>query len=236
LTPYYHSLHPAEISGPDLDRLLALGWYRMHQSIFTSSHVGLEDVYRVHWLRYSLDEIRNHSSHHRINNRNKRFHYIIEDFSVLHAHHRELHQRYRASINFDGAGSIEECLFGDEITGRNIYDTKCISVFDHNKLVAGGYFDVGNKAAASILHFFDPGYRRYSPGKYLILITIDFLRANGYELYYPGYVVEGNSKMNYKLFLGKEQAQYFDPETGSWKYFQESILVKQPSDRDQLFI
>lgn len=226
MTPYYNSFYPEEITGADLDKLLALGWYRMHQTIFTSSHVGLEDVYRVHWLRYALHEIRSHPSHRRIRKRNSGVHYTIEDFKDIRADHARLHQRYRASIDFDGAWSIEECLFGEKDTAQNIYHTKCISVFDGDQLIAGGYFDVGDQAAASILHFFAPSYKKHSLGKYLMLITVDYLKLNHFAYYYPGYVVEGNSKMNYKLFLGKEAAQYFDPATTAWKYFQENILVK----------
>jgi arginine-tRNA-protein transferase len=231
--PYFERFSLAKISGAELDALLAMGWYRMDQTIFTTSHVGLDDIYRVHWLRYRVREIRMHHSHRRIYNRNKNFHVTIQDFTTLEAAHEDLYKLYRASINFDGAGSIEECLFGEEITLRNIYNTKCISVFDKEKLIAGGYFDLGEKAAASILHFFDPLYKRNSLGKYLILLTINYLKLNGYELYYPGYVVEGNSKMNYKLFLGKEEAQYFDPITANWKYFQESILIKQEFNDDR---
>ena len=216
-----------------MDELLALGWYRMHQTIFTSSHIGVDDIYRVHWLRYAIHEIQNHSSHRRISNRNNDFRHTIEDVTTLRVDHVNLHQRYRASIDFDGAWSIEECLFGEAEADKNIYNTKCISVFDGNNLIAGGYFDVGDKAAASILHFFDPLYSRYSLGKYLILLTINYVKLNHYDYYYPGYVVEGVSKMNYKLFLGKEQAQYFDPETVGWKYFQESILTKKASDSNQ---
>jgi arginine-tRNA-protein transferase len=137
-----------------------------------------------------------------------------------------LHKRYRSSIDFEGALSIEDCLFGEEST-KNIFQTKCISVFDHDRLIAGGYFDVGDKAAASILHFFDPDYGKYSLGKFLILLTIDYLIHHGYDFYYPGYVVEDVAKMNYKLFLGKEDAQYFDPLTSSWKYFDVRILGKR---------
>ena len=227
MTHYYNSIRPERITGSDLDKLLALGWYRMHQTIFTSSHVGLEEIYRVHWLRYSLNEIKSHVSHRKIRKRNKDFRFTIEDFTAIRADHAELHQRYYEFIEFDGALSIEECLFGEESTDINIYNTKCISVFEGDQLIAGGYFDVGEKTAASILHFFDPLYRKNSLGKYLILLTIDYLKLNSYKFYYPGYVVEGNSKMNYKLFLGKEEAQYFDPETIRWKYFQESILIRQ---------
>jgi arginine-tRNA-protein transferase len=191
----------------------------------------MAELFRVHWLRYALIEIKSHLSHRRIRNRNKGFRFVIEDLATIRADHQELHQRYRASINFNGAISIEDCLFGDEqINPNNIYNTKCISVFDSHKLIAGGYFDVGEHSAASILHFFDPLYGRYSPGKYLILLTIDCLRQKGFTFYYPGYVVEGLPKMNYKLFLGKEEAQYFDPETSMWKYFQDNILIKQQSD------
>jgi leucyl-tRNA---protein transferase len=227
VTPYYNSFSPEELTGSDLDKLLALGWYRMHQTIFTSSHVGLEEVYRVHWLRYSLNEIQSHASHSKIYKRNAQVRVTIEDFNAVRSDHAELHQRYYASIEFEGAMSIEECLFGEESTLKNIYNTKCISVFERDQLIAGGYFDVGDNAAASILHFFDPLYKRNSLGKLLILLTIDHLKSNGFKFYYPGYVVEGNPKMNYKLFLGKESAQYFDPETVRWKYFKESILIKQ---------
>jgi arginine-tRNA-protein transferase len=225
--PYFNRLRPAEIADSDLDVLLALGWYRMEQTIFTSSHVGLDEIYRVHWLRYAVNEIQQHHSHRRISNKNKPFFVSIEDVSSIHYSHQQLYSRYRASIDFDGASTIEECLFGEEGPSRNIFKTKCISVFDNEQLVAGGYFDVGEKAAASILHFFDPLYKKNSLGKYLILLTIYYLKSNGFEYYYPGYVVEGNSKMDYKLFLGKEQAQYFDPETSSWKYFEDTILIRQ---------
>jgi arginine-tRNA-protein transferase len=232
VAPYFERLRPLELSAPVLDELLALGWYRLDQTIFTSSHVGLDDIYRVHWLRYDVKEIVAHSSHKRIYNRNRKFHFTIDDFSTIQKDHETLYAKYRAFIDFDGAGSIRECLLGEEVLDKNIYSTKCISVFDNEKLIAGGYFDLGEKSAASILHFFDPEYKKNSLGKYLILLTIDYLRENGFEFYYPGYVVEGNSKMDYKLFLGKEQAQYFDPQIVGWKYFEDRILVRRQYRND----
>jgi len=225
MQPYYHNLQPVSLSGAQLDQLLMLGWYRMHQHVFTTSHVQLDDVYRVHWLRYTLDELKPHASHQRIRKRARNFSHRIESFT-LREEHQELHQRYYAFIDFDGAPSIVDCLFGDGPTTHSIFTTKTISVYDGDNLIAAGYFDLGQEGAASILHFFDPSYARYSLGKYLILLTIDYLRANNFRFYYPGYVVEGNPKMDYKLFLGRMQAQYFEPLTADWKYFQESILGK----------
>jgi leucyl-tRNA---protein transferase len=223
MIPYYDSIYPHELTGGQLDQVLALGWYRMHQSIFATSHVEMGGTYRVHWLRYYVPGISDRATHKRIRNRNKKFHFEIEDLTTIRPDHIQLHSRYRASIDFEGALTIQECLFGG-FNKKNIFNTKCISVFDDDNLIAGGYFDVGDQAAASILHFYDPLYGRYSLGKYLILLTTDFLKANGFEYYYPGYVVEGLSKMNYKLFLGKQEAKYFDPERGTWEYFQDHIL------------
>lgn len=230
MTPYHFSLSPDFISGSDLDQYLALGWFRMHQNIFTTSHLYLDKPNQVHWLRYTLGEIKNRSTHQRIRNQAKFFKYIIEDFTIR-TEHKELHKRYRSSINFDGAGSIEECLFGDEPIFKSIYTTKCISVYDQDKLIAAGYFDLGVSAAASILHFFDPVYRQYGLGKFLILLTVDYLKANDFEFYYPGYLVEDIGKMDYKLFLGEQEAQYFDPETVSWKYFTNSPFFNKVSTR-----
>jgi leucyl-tRNA---protein transferase len=229
LTPYYDSIQPLSISPAGLDHALSLGWYRMHQGIFTCSHVNLGDVYRVHWLRYRLIDIKERESHKRILNKNKSFHYSIEDFNPLFIRpdHVELHLRYRASIDFDGARSIHECLLGDDFDGTNIFETKCISVFHGNKLIAGGYFDVGLQAGTSILHFFEPDYKKYSLGKYLILVTMNYLTKHGYRMYYPGYIVQGLNKMNYKLFLGIDAAQFFDPESQQWLYVKE--LPYQPN-------
>ncbi|MEQ1584482.1 MAG: arginine-tRNA-protein transferase [Cyclobacteriaceae bacterium] len=225
MIPFYHSLSPDAISGSELDFLLAHGWYRMHQSIFTSSHLHLEESYRVHWLRYPLAEIKNRPSHKRIRNRAKDFRYSIEELDSIRPDHEALYTTYRKSIDFDGAYSIHQSLFGEEDTGKNIFKTKCISVYDQDSLIAGGYFDVGATSAASILHFFDPLYKDYSLGKFLMLLTVDFLRSSKYEFYYPGYLVAGIDKMNYKLFIGKEATHYFDPKTISWKHFQQNILL-----------
>ena len=153
--------------------------------------------------------------------------YTIEDLTAIRFSHEELYARYRASIDFYGTLSVEQCLFGENGTGRNIYQTKCISIYDHDKLIAGGYFDLGNTAGTSILHFFDPEFKSRSLGKYLMLLTMDFLNSAGCTFYYPGYLVSGISKMNYKLFIGKEATQYFDPGSMTWKRFEEDICAPE---------
>ncbi|MFM7488092.1 MAG: arginine-tRNA-protein transferase [Cytophagales bacterium] len=224
--PYFESISPDKLTGQQLDELLALGWYRMHQTVFTCSHIGQEELHRVHWLRYPIGIITERASHRKIKKRCQSFRTVIQDFKGISQEHRALHAEYRASIDFDGPLSIKECLFGEDESHHNIFNTKCISVFDGERLIAGGYFDVGEIAAASILHFFHPNYARYSLGKWMTLATIDYMRANNLHLYYPGYVVQGVPKMNYKLFLGPTHAHYFNPEVMGWKHFKDSILKK----------
>ena len=233
---YHRTVAPDSLSASDLDRLLSMGWYRMHQNIFTTTHLrNDEKFYRVHWLRYPLAEIREHPSHRRMRKRNQSFHHTIEDFTEIQPFQEELYSLYRASIDFQGALSIEQCLFGDNGVEKNIYQTRCISIYDQNKLIACGYFDLGILSGTSILHSFDPAYKNKSLGKYMMLLTMDYLKLAGFDFYYPGYLVSGISKMDYKLFVGKGATQYFDPGSMTWKVFQDDILVPEElAPKDQL--
>ncbi len=217
MQPYFQSLSPAALSGDDLDQFLALGWYRMHQDIFTTSHIKHEEWHRVHWLRFAVGECTERRSHKRILQRAQRFTYRLSSVQSIPIAHEELYARYYQSIDFAGAPSATDCLFGEDPGHPSIFNTQCIEVHDAHRLVAVGYFDVGQSAAASILNFYDPAYARYSPGKLLILKTLEYLKQHRFSWYYPGYVVEADRKMNYKLFLGQDLAQYFDPETVAWR-------------------
>jgi arginyl-tRNA--protein-N-Asp/Glu arginylyltransferase len=233
---YHHTERPATLPGADLDRYLAAGWFRMHQEVFTTTHLFSGDqAYRVHWLRYAVQDIQERSSHRRIRRKNAGFVVSMEDFSGISSACEKLYSIYRASINFEGADSVAHALFGEGTLTGNIFSTKCITIHCGERLIAAGYFDVGDHSGASILHFFDPEFSRFSLGKYLILLTLDYLRNQRVTHYYPGYVVAGKDKMNYKLFLGEGVATYFDPATGSWRPFHRRILTPEMlSELDRL--
>jgi leucyl-tRNA---protein transferase len=224
MEPYFKIVKPPALTRSNLDQLLALGWYRMHQMIFTTSHLDADHLHPVHWLRFEVAPLPLVRSHRKILSRNRTFEIMVEDVQHIRPEYTFLHQRYFDSITFDGAPSIQNCLFGDDLPGQSIYQTKCISVWDGEKVIAVGYFDVGENSAASILHFYDPAYSRYSLGKYLILLTLEYLKKQGYRYYYPGYVIETLPKMDYKLFLGRQEAWYFDADTTTWLPFQAGII------------
>lgn len=237
MTIYHEKSAPEKLTGTELDAYLERGWYRMQQEVFTTTHVALPDFYRVHWLRYAIDNIVPRPTHRKIRNLNQDFRISVEPFRGITAEEEWLYQRYRSSITFDGADSIHECLLDSNDLNRNIFDTRCFQVWDEERLIAGGYLDLGQTSGAGILNFFDPDYRRYSLGKFLMLLKLDYLRNNGYQYYYPGYVVAGLPKMDYKLFLGEDVAEYFDADHQVWLPFRkELLLAEQITALDQLEI
>jgi leucyl-tRNA---protein transferase len=220
--PYYDVLSPAACRGEELDIMLSLGWYPMGQTIFTTSHLfsdGEDPPQRVHWLRYPVGDIRERTSHRRIRRRNREFSLELADPFCHRAELDRLYETYLNSVDFDGYPTIAKATCGRG--GGNIYDSKALVVRDGDRLAACGIFHRGARSAASVLHFYDPAYKWYSPGKFLILSTLDYCRSEGIDWYYPGYVIEGNPKMDYKLFLGEETVQYYLPEPsplrGSWQ-------------------
>ncbi|MCU0418500.1 MAG: arginyl-tRNA--protein transferase [Cyclobacteriaceae bacterium] len=224
MSPYFNIVKPAALTAAELDHLLAWGWYRTQQMIFTTSHLDAEHQHRVHWLRYPVAAIPDMRQHRKMRRRCEAFRVSLQEARTIAPEHIDLHQRYYRAIDFDGATSIQDCLFGNDPPGDSIYDTRCLTLWDGQRLVAVGYFDRGLDSAASILHFYDPEYSRYGLGKWLVLLTVDHLREQGVGYYYPGYVVESLPKMDYKLFLGCQHAQYFDPSAQHWVPFHPSIV------------
>jgi arginine-tRNA-protein transferase len=178
-------------------------------------------------MRFSINQIRQHSSHQKLKKRNNQFSVVVGPHESISVAEATLYRAYRESIDFDGYPTLQDALL-DRAEIGTIYNSQSIAVYDGEKLIAFGIFDLGEKSASSQIHCYDPAYASYSLGKYLILLTLDQMKSLGYDWYYPGYIFAGNPKMNYKLFAGKEAAEYFDPETGEWQAFVEELLEDEP--------
>lgn len=234
MTIYHRTEHPERMQPKDFDSFLELGWYRMRQYIFTCSHLfdfndtgALTGMRRVWWMRFSISQIVGHASHQKLKKRNNHFRVEFGDHEMIDPEAEALYALYRNSIDFDGYPSLQDALYGMN-ENEKIYNSKSVSVYDGKKLIALGIFDLGECAASSQIHCYDPAYSSFSMGKYLMLLTLDHLKTQGYDLYYPGYIFAGNSKMNYKLFAGKEAAEFFDPDTGEWHAFVDALLEDEP--------
>ena len=80
------SRRPKSLSPTEFDNYLSKGWYRMHQYIFSISHLlDFENfvVNRVWWLRFNVANIQSHRSHRRIRKLNAGFEVVIEKFTSV---------------------------------------------------------------------------------------------------------------------------------------------------------
>jgi len=222
--------YPDKLSPAQLDAFLAKGWYRMGQGIFTTNYI-IQDgkFFRVYWLRYNLLTWSMSKTSQKIWNANSRFTTEIVPLKI-NAELEALYALYKTSLSFEPASTVTNWLYDQQLS--NVYDSWLVEVRDHGKLVAAGIFDKSKKSIAGILNFYDPSYAKYSPGKYLMLVKICAAKERKMHWYYPGYIVQGYSKFDYKLFAGKTNAEIYVPELNEWRtydpVFLQAISAKEP--------
>ena len=110
------------------------------------------------------------------------------------------------------APTLRDSLLDGE--NLNIFDTQEVAVYDGERLVAFSFFDLGKNSVASIMGIYDPAYSKYSLGFFTMLMEIAFAQENDFEFYYPGYVVPGYERFDYKLRIG--EVQYYDLAASAW--------------------
>lgn len=191
----------------------------MHQYVFTCQYLMLDDtVCPVHWLRVDLRRAEFGKSQRQLINRNRAFSVSVTPLTLTDEL-TNLYARYRASIDFDAPESIEASLFDAAPTTVSIFDTHVIYVRDGERLISAGIFDKGMKTIAGIMNFYDPDYRKYSLGKYLMLLKINFAQQQQYDYYYPGYVVSHYPKFDYKTAAAESATEVLDAINDRWLPF-----------------
>ena len=213
--------YPEQLTGEELDAFLARGWYRMGQSIFTTHFISLRDeAYRVYWFRYDLQKLKLGKSIKRLIKLNSQFQVTIRPFE-LSEELEQLYSLYKTHIDFEAAQSIHYWLHGDQ--PANVFDTHLVEIRDNRVLVAAGVFDKGHESIAGIMNFYHPDYKKFSLGKYLMLVKIQYALQAEKKLYYPGYIVHNYPRFDYKLFVDEQSAEIYLPETGQWLLFKNAF-------------
>src|SRR6185436_10781282 len=87
-----------------------------------------------------------------------------------------------------------------ENVDHNLFDSEIIEIRDGGKLIAAGIYDKGSTAIEGIMNFYDPAYKKYILGKYLMLLKVQHAIENKMQFYYPGYIAYKYNKFDYKLF------------------------------------
>lgn len=200
-----------------LDYALATGYFRMGNDLFTTNEVfrgmyGKSAIYDpVFWLRLILKKSKETPTTRRIRKKCAGFNFIIQQ-AIITEEVEKLYALYLASVDFDGYPSCKDCI-PQVNTPDAAFDTYMINVFDQGQLIAVAFFDMGQQSLMSILHFYHPDYKRYSLGKFLMLITRQFAMDGEMDFVYPGYFTIHGTKMDYKIFPQKEAMEvYFHKE------------------------
>lgn len=199
----------------ELDNYLSAGWYRMSQCIFTTDCVEVnEKDYKAIWLRIDLKTYQPSSTIQKLEKRNRNFETEILAFNY-NQQYETLYQKYIYGVKGERSKTLADFLF--DFTHNDIFNSFIIHLYDHENLVGAGIFDVGNKSAAGICSFFDPAYKKYSIGRYLIYKKIEYCQQNGFDYFYPGYFVPGIEIFDYKLKIGTGALEFFNMQKKEWK-------------------
>lgn len=206
--------HFPEILFPgELDQYLAKGWYRMGQSLFTTNFLYFhQDVYSAVWIRLFIPDHRlKKSARKLINQVTGKFQIKLRQGFISEEKER-LFQKYKASFDGHLASSLSDSLLDGE--DYNLFDTWEVAIYDQDRLIAFSFFDIGQNSVASIQGVYDPEYRKYSLGYFTMLMEIGFCQDNQIQYYYPGYVVPGYNRFDYKLRIG--DVEYYEMVTQQW--------------------
>ncbi len=207
-------LYLESIAPQQLDKFLAMGWYRMGQTIFTTHFLFYEkDIYSAIWLRLLLEDYMPSKSLRKILRKNRKlFRCEVVPFNLTEEK-KVIYAAYAKEFKGHLAESLESSLLEHET--HNIYDTLEINIYDGDRLIAFSFFDNGDNSIASITGIYDPEYYEYSLGVYTMLEEVEYAKHCDKKFFYPGYFVPGNSRFDYKLRLNN--MSYLDITGRKWK-------------------
>ncbi len=223
-TEIHYPVH--KIPPESLDEYLAKGWFRMGQTIFTCWFLFMEKgFFSAIWIRQDLRDFKFKKRARKLLNRNGRlFTYKIGP-AKIDSKKEILFQRHR--IRFKAG--VHRTLYQSLMGGANfsIYDTQQIEVYLEGQLIAASFFDIGKKSIASINGIFDPYYDQYSLGFYTMLLEMQYALEQGKRYYYPGYVVPGNPRFDYKARIGN--VDYYNFYEQQWQPYNKLNIREIPS-------
>ena len=208
---------PLFLTPERLDSLLARGWFRMRESVFTTHYYLREGkLLSTVWLRSCLESYSFTKSQRKmLRQRDQQFEVKISKLQLTDEHEK-LYNAYLAVASGERSDTIEGIL-GD-IDGL-IFQSMQVEIRDAGRLIGFSVFDCGATSIESILGIYHPDYTDKSLGIYTMFLEVRYAIKNGYKYYYIGYFTPYFSAFDYKCRLGN--LQFFNPENEEWKAFVE---------------
>lgn len=221
-------VYPDALSPTDLDAYLAAGWYRIAQSMMTCQFLVFGGHVRsAVWTRSRLAGHRFSANVRKLMARNDRRFTVRHDRARIDPVRDALYQRYCAHVGGDRPEDLQEFCYG----GRNVelFDTREITIWDGDELVALSYYDRSADGMQSLLGAYDPTRRDASLGLYTLLCEVRHGIKEGLSFHYAGYVVPGDPRMSYKLRAGA--IEFLDDRTGEWTPWARFVDADAPLER-----
>lgn len=225
----FQLVHPDNLPPDVLDDLLAQGWYRMRQAVFTCRYLlGRRGLYTAVWTRLPLQGHRFSKSHRRrLRKIEERFQVDIGPYRQTVEHER-LYRRYREHVGGDRSDELSEVLHDD--SERDLFDSWEVRITGAGGgLAAFSVFDRGHASLQSILGVYDPELSRFGLGIATMLLEVRYGIEQGYAYHYSGYVVPGVASFDYKREAGS--LEYFEPRLGAWLPLDELEQDTLPAER-----
>jgi arginine-tRNA-protein transferase len=212
--------YAAQVSPPQLDRLLADGWRHFGEHFFRYN-IGFHenDLRRVLPLRIRLKDFTPSKSQRRTLKKNQDTQTVIRPIEIT-AEKEILFETHKNRFKHSVPDSIYDFLsFAPaEVPCRALE----VCVYQKETLLAASFFDVGEAAVSAIYAMFDPREFSRSLGIFTMLLTIEYALKNDKIFYYPGYAYEGNSFYDYKKRFSALET--FDWK-GNWENFESDYEI-----------
>lgn len=202
-----------ELSGEDLEYLLARGWRKFGFYFFRPQ---CRSCSKCIPLRLRTDKISLTKSQRRVVRKGEN---IRVEFNPLQCRD-EIFDLYRihSMERFSRDADYEDFL-------NSFYVQSCPTLqseyYLDNKLFGVGYLDISSASLSSVYFIYDTEYMKYSPGTLSIIKEAEYAESIGLSYYYLGYYIEENRSMSYKNNFNLNEKLNW--ETGIWEIPEELI-------------
>lgn len=227
---------PDHLPGAALDALLASGWYRMRQTMFTCRYLlGSHGLHTAIWTRLDLQDFSFRKSQRRVMRKvEAEFDVTIRPF-IMTREHSALYRRYRAHVGGDRSEELEGVLY-DEGDASDRFDSWEVAISEphptgRGRLVAFSVFDRGRSSMQSIIGVYEPHFADRSLGYATLLYEVRWGLERGLKHHYSGYIVPGVAAFDYKRRVGRLEA--WDPDLAEWGPLGELDPPDLPAQRMQ---
>jgi len=217
-------IKPVSLTGPELDRYLSRGWYRIGQTMMTCRFVVFSDVLRsAVWTRLDLDAHRFRKSQRRVMRKIEANLTVEFGFPSLDPEHEAVYQRYRTIARGERSATLTDFLYGDRPADLDVFHTREVRFLTpEGRLVGFSWCDLGGNSLQSLVGVYDPDYAHLSLGYASMLYEMRWGIEHGYRWFYPGYVLPGDNAMDYKLRIGDVEFLDHDGRWHPWERFDEA--------------